>query len=79
MPRFDLRRDHDTLKPLAPFQVLTVMCCPTDRIRRERMMGDIQATSGAVVDQMINNYKAPVPAADVPAIIDYLMATKGAK
>jgi hypothetical protein len=49
MPRFDLRRDHDTLKPLAPFQVLTVMCCPTDRIRRERMMGDIQATSGAAV------------------------------
>ena len=25
MPRFDLRQDHDTLKPLASFQVLTVM------------------------------------------------------
>jgi hypothetical protein len=49
MPRFDLRQDQDTLKPLASFQVLTVMCCPTDRIRRERMMGDIEATSGAAV------------------------------
>jgi hypothetical protein len=49
MPRFDLRQDHDTLKPLASFQVLTVMCCPTDRIRRERMMGDTEATSGAAV------------------------------
>jgi hypothetical protein len=33
----------------------------------------------AIVDQMINSYKAPVPPADVPAIIDYLMATKGAQ
>jgi hypothetical protein len=49
MPRFDLRQDHDTLKPLAPFQVLAVMCCPTNRIRRERMMGDIQATTGIEV------------------------------
>jgi hypothetical protein len=49
MPRFDLRQDHDTLKPLAPFQVLAVMCCPTDRIRREKMIGDIQATSGMTV------------------------------
>src|SRR5262245_23860820 len=46
MPRFDLRQDHETLKPLAPFQVLAVMCCPTNRIRREKMMGYIQATSG---------------------------------
>lgn len=49
MPRFDLRQDQDTFKPLASFQVLTVMCCPTDRIRRERMMGYIEATSGAAV------------------------------
>ena len=49
MPRFDLRQDHDTFKPLAPFQVLAVMCCPTDRIRREKMMGDIQATSGTAM------------------------------
>ena len=33
----------------------------------------------AVVDKMINSYKAPVAPADVPAIIDYLMATKGAQ
>ena len=46
MPRLDLRQDEETFKPLAPFQVLAVMCCPTDRIRRERMMGDIEATSG---------------------------------
>jgi hypothetical protein len=31
----------------------------------------------AVVDKMINSYKAPVAPADVPAIIDYLMATEG--
>jgi hypothetical protein len=49
MPRFDLRLNDDTLKPLAPFQVLAVICCPTDRIRREKMMGDIQATSGMAV------------------------------
>jgi hypothetical protein len=49
MPRFDLRQDDETLKPLAPFQMLAVMCCPTDRIRRERMMGDIEATSGTAV------------------------------
>ena len=46
MPRFDLRQDDETLKPLAPFQMLAVMCCPTDRRRREGMMGNIQATSG---------------------------------
>ena len=33
----------------------------------------------AVVDKMINSYKAPVAPADVPAIVDYLMATKGAQ
>ncbi len=49
MPRFDLRQADETLKPLAPFQVLAVMCCPMDRIRRERMVGDIQATSGTAV------------------------------
>ena len=30
MPRFDLREDEDTLEPLAPFQVLAVMCYPND-------------------------------------------------
>jgi hypothetical protein len=33
----------------------------------------------AIVDKMIKIYKAPVASADVPAIIDYLMATKGAQ
>jgi len=46
MPRFDLRQDEESLKPLAAFQVLAVMCRPMDRIKRERMMGDIEATSG---------------------------------
>jgi len=44
MPRFDLRQDEESLKPLAAFQVLAVMCRPMDRIKRERMMGDIEAT-----------------------------------
>jgi hypothetical protein len=46
MPRFDLRQDDETFKPLALFQVLAVMCCPTDRIRREKMMAHIQAGTG---------------------------------
>jgi len=46
MPRFDLRQDEESLKPLAAFRVLAVMCRPMDRIKRERMMGDIEATSG---------------------------------
>src|SRR4029078_5594544 len=46
MPRFDLRRDDETLKPLAAFHVLAVMCCPTDRIRRDKMMAHIQAGRG---------------------------------
>jgi cytochrome c5 len=32
----------------------------------------------AEVDKMIKVYKAPVPAADVGAIVDYLASTKGA-
>ena len=31
----------------------------------------------AEVEKMIKVYKAPVPAADVPAIVDYLTRTKG--
>jgi hypothetical protein len=49
MPRFDIRKDDERLKPLAPFQVLAVMCCPTDRIKRERVIGDIEVTSGLAV------------------------------
>jgi hypothetical protein len=33
----------------------------------------------AEVHKMINVYKAPVDAADVPEIVDYLASTKGAK
>jgi mono/diheme cytochrome c family protein len=33
----------------------------------------------AEVHKMINVYKAPVDDADVPAIVDYLASTKGAK
>jgi hypothetical protein len=42
MPRFDLCQKDGTLDPLAPFKVLTVMCCPNNRIRREKMLGTIQ-------------------------------------
>jgi hypothetical protein len=42
MPRFDLRKDDETLDPLAPFKVLAVMCHPNDRFQREKMLGTIQ-------------------------------------
>src|SRR5262245_56461771 len=42
MPLFDLRQNDGTLDPLAPFKVLAVMCHPSDRIRREKMLGTIQ-------------------------------------
>jgi cytochrome c553 len=37
-----------------------------------------RATWEAEVHKMITTYKAPIDAADVPAIVDYLAATKGA-
>jgi hypothetical protein len=46
MPRFDLRQDDGTLDPLAPFKVLAVMCHPTNRIQREKMLGSIQKETG---------------------------------
>jgi hypothetical protein len=46
MPRFDLRQDDGTIDPLAPFKVLTVMCHPNNRIRRERMLGNIEKGTG---------------------------------
>jgi hypothetical protein len=46
MPHFDLRQDDGTLDPLADFKVLTVMCHPNNRIRRERMLGAIQKETG---------------------------------
>jgi hypothetical protein len=49
MPRFDLRQDDETLKPLASFQVLAIICCPSDRIRRERMMAHIQVSTETAV------------------------------
>jgi hypothetical protein len=33
----------------------------------------------AEVNKMINNYKAPIAPEDVGAIVDYLIALKGAK
>jgi cytochrome c553 len=36
-----------------------------------------RATWGAEVHKMIADYKAPVQAADIPKIVDYLAATKG--
>src|ERR1700756_4892976 len=38
-----------------------------------------KATWEAEVHKMINVYKAPVDDADVPAIVDYLVSTKGTK
>ena len=38
-----------------------------------------RATWSAEVDKMIHVFKAPIGPADVPAIVDYLQATKGAK
>jgi hypothetical protein len=38
-----------------------------------------KATWEAEVHKMINVYKAPIDAADVPAIVDYLASTKGAQ
>lgn len=48
MPIFDLRQNEDSFKSLAPFQVLSVMCYPNDRVRRERMIAHIQAGTGGV-------------------------------
>ena len=38
-----------------------------------------KATWEAEVHKMINVYRAPIDDADVPAIVDYLTSTKGAK
>ncbi len=46
MPRFNLRQDHETFKPLAPFQVLAVMCHPASLLSRERMLAHVQRGTG---------------------------------
>jgi hypothetical protein len=46
VPRFDLCQDNDTLDPLAPFKVLTVMCHPNDPRQREKMLETIQKETG---------------------------------
>lgn len=38
-----------------------------------------KATWDGIVEKMIHTYKAPIGQAEVPAIVDYLQATKGAK
>ena len=47
MPAFDLRDHSGGLHALAPFKVLAVMCQPTDRKMRERMLASIQRETGA--------------------------------
>ena len=47
MPTFDLRDQSGGLHPLAPFKVLAVMCHPTDRKMRERMLAPIQREAAA--------------------------------
>ena len=43
----DLRNDEKTnFNPLAPFTVLSLMCRPSDRKARERMMGHIRVSTG---------------------------------
>jgi len=46
MPRFNLRQDDETFKSLAPFQVLAVMCHPTSRLNRERMLAHVHRGTG---------------------------------
>lgn len=46
MPHFDLHQDEGTLDPLASFKVLAVMCHPTNRVQREKMLGNIQKETG---------------------------------
>ena len=46
MPTFDLRDQSGGLHPLAPFKVLAVMCHPTDRKMRERMLAPVQRETG---------------------------------
>ena len=47
MPTFDLRDQSGGLHPLAPFKVLAVMCHPTDRKMRERMLAPVQRETAA--------------------------------
>ena len=47
MPTFDLRDQSGGLHPLAPFKVLAVMCHPTDRKMRERMLAPVQREAAA--------------------------------
>jgi hypothetical protein len=46
MPSFDLRRSQSELDNLAAFKVLAVMCHPSDRAKRERMVALIQSETG---------------------------------
>jgi hypothetical protein len=46
MPSFDLKDQSGRLHPLAPFKVLAVMCQPTDRKMRERMLAPVQRETG---------------------------------
>ncbi len=43
MPRLDIRIEGDSLHPLAPFKVLSVMCHPRDRKAQNRMTALLEA------------------------------------
>ncbi len=47
MPAYDLRDPNGALDPLAPCKVLAVMCEPTDRKMRERVLAPIQRETAA--------------------------------
>ena len=46
MPRLSLTDASGELKPLAPFEVLAVMCHPTDRKARRQMLALVEAQTG---------------------------------
>ena len=47
MPRKDLRQDQTDLHPLAPFQVLAVMCHPADPWAQKAMIAKFEVETGA--------------------------------
>ncbi len=46
MPTIDLRDQSRGLQPLAPFKVLAVMCHPSDRTMRQRMLALLHRETG---------------------------------
>jgi hypothetical protein len=63
-----------------PANAITANCLSCHSAGMVLTQPDLSRTAWAAeVDKMIHAFKAPIGAADVPAIIDYLQATRGAK